>query len=91
MKTFFLSFYKKFLRRCARRVIRRTRPYVIGVTGSVGKTTARLIIAQTIQQCVPSVQVLTSPKNFNGDMGFALSVLGIESFTPSVVGYLCGA
>ncbi len=91
MKEVFLSIYKKFLRLCARGAICRTRPYVIGVTGSVGKTTARMIITQTVRQQLPNLTVLTSPKNFNGDMGFALSVLGIEKFTPSVAGYVVGA
>ncbi|USN57226.1 MAG: hypothetical protein H6766_01905 [Candidatus Peribacteria bacterium] len=90
IKKTFLSLYTSLLGYCARRVIHRTHPYIIGVTGSVGKTTARLIVTQTIQQLLPHVHILTSPKNFNGDMGFSLSILGIESFTPSLGGYLCG-
>jgi UDP-N-acetylmuramyl pentapeptide synthase len=88
MKNLLLAWYNVFLRRCARRVIQRTRPYVVGVTGSVGKTTVRLIVSQTIQQLVPGVKVLTSPKNFNGDMGFSLSILSIDAFTPSFWGYV---
>jgi UDP-N-acetylmuramoyl-tripeptide--D-alanyl-D-alanine ligase len=91
MKKILIRLYTRFLHWCARRYIARIKPIIIGITGSVGKTTAREIITQTIQHTLTDIDIYTSPKNFNGDIGFALSVLRIDSFSPSILGYLHGA
>lgn len=48
---------------------------VIGVTGSVGKTTTRSMIHAVLESQHHGIQ---SPKNYNNHVGLPLSVLGIE-------------
>ncbi|MCC7422916.1 MAG: UDP-N-acetylmuramoyl-tripeptide--D-alanyl-D-alanine ligase [Planctomycetaceae bacterium] len=48
---------------------------VIGVTGSVGKTTTRRMIHTVLGASLPGVE---SPENFNNHFGLPLSLLGIE-------------
>ncbi len=47
---------------------------VVGITGSVGKTTVREAVWQLLSQHVPTHQ---SPRNFNGDIGLPIALLGI--------------
>lgn len=88
MKQLLLSSYYKVLASLARRYLAKTKPYIIGINGSVGKTSCRMIITQTLQQTLPGVRIYTSPKNFNGELGMSLSIFGIESYTPSIGGVL---
>lgn len=69
---------------CARLYIKRTSPYIIGVTGSVGKTTCRVIITQLLQQQLSALRIDTSEKNFNSEIGLCLAILGIQSYTPTI-------
>lgn len=55
--------YRNLLARCARRHIMRHRTYIIGVTGSVGKSTASTIITQTLQQSFPTLRIHSSILN----------------------------
>ncbi len=48
---------------------------VIGITGSVGKTTTRQMIQQILKQGFRSIQ---SPKNFNNELGVPLSLLQLK-------------
>ncbi len=48
---------------------------VIGVTGSVGKTTARRMIASVLQVVHTGIQ---SPRNFNNHLGVPLSLLELQ-------------
>lgn len=48
---------------------------VIGITGSVGKTTTREAAAQVLAR---AGAVLQSPANYNGDIGLPIALLGIE-------------
>ena len=68
----------------ARRYLHRTNPYLIGVTGSVGKTTARMIIAQMLRHQLPNLRIDTSEKNFNSDIGLCFAILGIQKYTPTI-------
>ena len=68
MKQKLLRGYYRILVACAHLYLRRHHPKVIGINGSVGKTSCRMIIFQTLQQCFPDLSVYTSPKNFNGEL-----------------------
>lgn len=48
---------------------------VVGITGSVGKTTLREAVFQMLSQHLPTHQ---SPRNFNGDIGLPIALLGIS-------------
>lgn len=56
----------------ARAVLRRQRPHVVGVTGSVGKTSTREAITAVL---AVSHRVRSAPKNFNNEIGLPIAVL----------------
>lgn len=84
MKQKVLLIYYRILIFFAHRHLSRHKPKVIGINGSVGKTSCRMIIYQTLEQYFPNLKIYTSPKNFNGELGLSLSVLKIEERTPSL-------
>ena len=47
---------------------------VVGITGSVGKTTVREATMQLLAAHFPTYQ---SPRNFNGDIGLPIAILGL--------------
>ncbi|MBN1418556.1 MAG: UDP-N-acetylmuramoylalanyl-D-glutamyl-2, 6-diaminopimelate--D-alanyl-D-alanine ligase, partial [Planctomycetes bacterium] len=59
----------------------RLRARVIGVTGSVGKTTTKELLRQILGACA---RVTASPKSFNNDLGVPLTILaaGLGSESP---------
>jgi UDP-N-acetylmuramoyl-tripeptide--D-alanyl-D-alanine ligase len=65
------------LQRIARGVIDRWARPVVGVTGSAGKTTTKDLTAHVLAASGRSV--LRSRKNYNNELGVALSVLQMES------------
>lgn len=68
MKQRLLNLYYRMLAALARRYLRRHKPYIIGINGSVGKTSCRMIIYQTLKQFLPHLSISTSKKNFNGEL-----------------------
>ena len=68
------SLLQKILAVLARATIRRYKPTVIGVTGSVGKTSARLAAFAVIKG---KYRAATAEKNYNNEIGLPLSILGI--------------
>jgi UDP-N-acetylmuramoyl-tripeptide--D-alanyl-D-alanine ligase len=67
----------------ARQVVRARRPRVVGVTGSVGKTTTKDVIAAVLSH--PDAQpivgnVLKTVQNLNNNRGLPLTVLGYRSW-----------
>ena len=62
------------LQAAGRRWRQRMPAQVIGITGSVGKTTVREAIYQLLTQHAPTHQ---SPRNYNGDIGLPIALLGI--------------
>lgn len=85
MKNKLLNCYYTILAKLAHHYISRNKPKVIGINGSVGKTSCRMIIYQTLQKFLPDMKISTSPKNFNGELGLSLSVFEITDRTPNVV------
>lgn len=69
-----------FLAFCSRYYINRHNIKVIGITGSVGKTSCRMIVAQVLQQLPSSYRFYTSPKNYNSELGLVFSVFQIEAY-----------
>jgi len=49
---------------------------IIGITGSVGKTTTRHMLYSTLSSRIPGTE---SPGNFNNEIGVPLSLLGISA------------
>jgi UDP-N-acetylmuramoyl-tripeptide--D-alanyl-D-alanine ligase len=64
----------KFL---ARAVLAKYKPIIIGVTGSVGKTSTKEAIFSVL--CTTSKQIGRSSKNYNNEIGLPLSILRQDS------------
>lgn len=73
MKVFLLRWLKSVLRLMAIAVLKRHRPVVIGITGSVGKSSTKEAIATVLSSCF---RVRQSPGNFNNEIGIPLTILG---------------
>jgi UDP-N-acetylmuramyl pentapeptide synthase len=84
MKKKVLRRYYKLLGKLAHGYIEKHNPHVIGINGSVGKTSCRMIVYQTLQQFITNKKIYTSPKNFNGELGLSLSIFQIEKREPNV-------
>jgi UDP-N-acetylmuramoyl-tripeptide--D-alanyl-D-alanine ligase len=63
----------------ARIVLRRFRPFLIGVTGSVGKTSTKDAIASVLQHNEGIHMVRKSDKSMNSDIGIPLTILGLDN------------
>jgi UDP-N-acetylmuramoyl-tripeptide--D-alanyl-D-alanine ligase len=85
-----MHFMKKIIRTIfcllARLCILRHKPFVIGITGSFGKTTARHVITEILRRA--GRDVWTAEGNYNGEWGLAFSVLQIRSSEKHVTAWL---
>ena len=84
LKNWLLFQYYRYLGRCARNYLKKHNIFTIGINGSVGKTSCRMIIHQTLQKALPEANTYTSPKNFNGELGMPLSIFQVEDWSPSI-------
>ena len=69
------SILQKLLASLARAIIKKYKPMVIVVTGSVGKTSTRMAIYDVLKT---TRRVRTAEKNFNNEIGVPLAILGID-------------
>ncbi|MCA9361616.1 UDP-N-acetylmuramoyl-tripeptide--D-alanyl-D-alanine ligase [Candidatus Kaiserbacteria bacterium] len=60
----------------AKFLLKRTRPKIIAVVGSVGKTSTKDAVYSVLKE---SLHVRKSQKSFNSEIGIPLSVLGLEN------------
>lgn len=75
------SILQKILAALARATIRRYKPLIIGVTGSVGKTSTRLAIFAVVNG---KYRAATAEKNYNNEIGLPLAILGIPHYGRNV-------
>lgn len=73
------------LRFLATRILRKHQPLVIGITGNVGKTTAKEAIDTVLRS---HFRTRRSVKNYNNEIGVPLTILGCESAGKSSWGWL---
>src|SRR5690606_36920322 len=64
------------LARNAKRIVNRYDPFIIAITGSVGKSGAKQAIGAVMER---AYRTWKSPKNYNTEFGVPLSVLGLET------------
>lgn len=76
MKAFLKYFVVRILTWEAQMVLKKYRPYVIAITGSVGKTGTKNAIYAAIEH---SVYARRATKGLNSDIGVPLSILGCET------------
>ncbi|MBI4119191.1 MAG: hypothetical protein HY452_02935 [Parcubacteria group bacterium] len=80
-----LKFILKIL---AKRAIGRYRPIVIGITGSVGKTTAKEATYAVLSR---KFWVRKNEENYNNELGVPMAVLGIDPNKFKIFGYQLSA
>ena len=73
MKIIFVNVLFWILKKLAQLTILRYRPGIIGVTGSVGKTSAKLAIAAVLG---PSRRTRFSKGNLNSELGLPIAIIG---------------
>jgi UDP-N-acetylmuramoyl-tripeptide--D-alanyl-D-alanine ligase len=67
---------EKLLRSMTRAVLRKYHPLIVGITGSVGKSSTKEAIALVLGV---SYRVRKAEGNYNNEIGIPLTVLGVES------------
>jgi len=76
MKNNLIIILQKLARFSARLTLWRYRPLVVGITGSVGKTSAKTAIAAVLEE---DRRVRFSPNNFNNELGLPLTIISNAS------------
>lgn len=76
MKSIFKSLIVTILTAEARLLLKRTKPTIIAVTGSVGKTSTKDAIYQVLKN---KVRARKSEKSYNSEIGVPLSILGLDN------------
>lgn len=88
MKTIFRHIVLGILTWCARTRLARMRRHgvkIIGVTGSIGKTTCKEAVAHVLRT---GFRVLSSAKSYNTEFGLPLTILELRSEFSSVTGWV---
>ncbi|MGE0820537.1 MAG: aminotransferase class I/II-fold pyridoxal phosphate-dependent enzyme [Candidatus Binatia bacterium] len=76
----FRSFAVPYLQALARIFLRRTKPTIIAIAGSRGKTVIKRILSELLSQ---RYRVRTNPRSYNTEIGLPLAVLNLEIDTQS--------
>lgn len=79
------SFLQLLLKILAKRILKKYQPRIVGITGSIGKTSAKEAIFWVLKN---RLAVRTSFKNYNNEIGLPLTIIGRESPGRSVWGWL---
>lgn len=79
------KFIQNLIQQKAARAVRRHRPRVVAITGSVGKTSTKNAIAAVLKT---KFIVRAAEENYNNEFGVPLAVLGAKSPGRSIFGWL---
>ncbi|MDP3793515.1 MAG: Mur ligase family protein, partial [Candidatus Uhrbacteria bacterium] len=75
-----LNILERWLVSRATETIKRERPLIVVITGTVGKSTTKRAIAALLNADDPvTSKTRVSPKSYNNDLGVALTVFGHEA------------
>lgn len=72
--------FESILAKGAAAAIKKAKPTVIAITGSVGKTTTRQMVAAALYDPEHALRVITSQKNFNNELGLPLTIFGESDY-----------
>lgn len=74
------------LRRLSKKILKKYHPDVIGITGSIGKTSAKEAVAAVLKT---HFNVRSNVKNYNNEIGVPLTIIGVDK-TParSIFGWM---
>ena len=64
------------LKIAAKLILRKYKPVVVGITGSIGKSSTKDAIYHVLKK---KFKVRTSFKNYNNEIGLPLTIIGLES------------
>ncbi len=77
-----LQFQLKFF---SHLILKKYQPVVVGITGSIGKTSSKDAIYHVLKD---KLKVRTTFKNYNNEIGLPLTIVGVESPGKSLLGWL---
>jgi len=80
-----IQILQKLLAFWARRILKRYQPKVIGITGSVGKTSTKEAVFTVLKN---KYKVRRNIKNYNNEIGVPLTIIGAESGGKSLIKWL---
>jgi UDP-N-acetylmuramoyl-tripeptide--D-alanyl-D-alanine ligase len=66
---------QKILRRLAEGILKKQQPRIVAITGSVGKTTTKEMVARVLAK---DFKVGKSEKNYNNEIGIPLAIIGVS-------------
>jgi UDP-N-acetylmuramoyl-tripeptide--D-alanyl-D-alanine ligase len=84
MKSKKIYFLEKILRLMAICVLKRHKPKIVAITGSVGKTSAKTAVFAVLSS---RFKVRENQKNYNNEIGLPLTIIGSESGGSSMLGW----
>jgi len=85
MKTVLKKYLSSYLNYWAMSAYRRFKPYVIGITGSSGKTTTKYFISQLLKSA--DKKTYLSATNLNTRFGLPLAILLIDNAPKNIIGW----
>lgn len=66
-------------------ILRKYKPRIVGITGSIGKTSAKEAVNLVLSS---RFRVRSSIKNYNNELGLPLTIIGVESAGRSLSGWM---
>ncbi len=78
----------RYLGTSAAAVIRREKPFIVGITGSVGKSTCKQAVAAVLQADIPENRVRVPSGSFNNELGLPLTIFGLSYPRRSLAAWL---
>lgn len=84
LKNSMRRFVEPILAFFARRIVAKYEPKIVGITGSVGKTSTRAAVFAVLSQ---RYSAYTPPKNLNDKIGLPLGIIGMDSPGKSMIGW----
>lgn len=79
---------RAYLGHAAARVVRRERPIIVAITGTVGKSSTKQAIGALLSGDGVASSVRVSAKNYNNELGVPLTIFGASSPGRSVTAWL---
>jgi len=76
---------EKILAFLARAIVNKYKPKIVGITGSMGKTSAKEAVFAVLKA---KFNVRENIKNYNNEIGVPLTIIGVETGGKSVLGWL---
>lgn len=73
------------LKLLAKLILRKYKPHIIGITGSIGKTSSKEAVVTVLDG---RFRIRASFKNYNNELGLPLTIIGHESAGRSLIGWL---